>query len=176
MNNRSFWKTQRIISLSAFVISFATLFTIIYQTYLMDKQQNTSVWPYLEIWKSMAMPEGNYTLTLVNNGTGPAFIKEIKVSYNGETYYEDPATFFKEVIDPKGSLTNSLSYTDITKGRVIPARDKIEMLELKKSPLGTNKLMEIFNNSDSAVIEVVYHSLNDEYWSINSKEGIPKKM
>jgi len=35
--------------------------------------------------------------------------------------------------------------------------------------------MEIFNNSDSAVIEVVYHPLNDEYWSINSKEGIPRR-
>ena len=102
---------DRTISLTAFFVSVATLFILLYQTNLSHKQyelvreeQYASVMPYLVISYSSDLdvysPDSitSYELFLSNNGLGPAFIEEVKVIYQGKTYQMDPANFLKKEI------------------------------------------------------------------------------
>ncbi|MDZ7897109.1 MAG: hypothetical protein U5N85_03645 [Arcicella sp.] len=44
-----FWNADKIVSLSAILISLATMTIYLYQTHLIGKQQNASVMPYLRM-------------------------------------------------------------------------------------------------------------------------------
>lgn len=95
--DQRFWNSDKIISLSAFVISIATLLALMYQirlsgeqNELVRKQQYASVLPYLAIQVGTNNGSELFRLTLKNNGVGPAFIDEIRVVYNSQTYVGDP--------------------------------------------------------------------------------------
>lgn len=159
------WSSDRWFSFVAIVTSFGTLFTILYQTQLTRKQQYASVLPYLEMWNSSPGREGyNYKYVLINNGIGPAFIRDVKVHYADSTYAIDPANFARLVIKPKDSLS-SYFYSNISKGRVVPAGGEIDLVGVKNDTVNAGILRSWFANNDTLQVEIIYESVYGERWS-----------
>ena len=160
------WTSDHWISLVAIVASLGTLFTVVYQTNLYREQQYASVLPYLEMWNSGG--GDSYSLVLVNNGIGPAFIDEVSIVYKDSTYYMDPAHFLGEVIHPTDTIVNVV-HSNIGKGRLVPAGKSIYLLQVNDDEKNAKKLWSWFsgndaNRKDHLELIVKYSSVYGESW------------
>lgn len=152
----------------AIIASLGTLFTIIYQTNIFRKQQYASVLPYLEIWN--ARNDDAYRLILINNGIGPAFIEDVKLIYKDSILQMDPADFVDEVIKKEDSLTR-YGYSNISKGRLIPAGNSINLVQALEDSINSYILWSWFSGGDTTrvdypEIEITYGSVYGEKWMI----------
>ena len=95
-------KLQTIGTIAALIISVIALMTTIYEANLMRKQQNAMVWPYLKVGPSWG--GDGFSFRVYNNGTGPAIIKSVEVTFNGKTVKR-----FEEILD-KIKPDHSLGY------------------------------------------------------------------
>lgn len=170
------WSSDRWLSFVAIIASLGTLFTIIYQTELIRKQQYASVLPYLEMWNSNPGRQGeSYKYILMNNGIGPAFIKEVKVHYQDSIYDGDPFHFTYYVIQPKDSVKN-FSYSNIKKGRLIPAGETIELIGVLNDTINAPILKKWFSQTNSLEVEIIYESVYGERWSSKGVAAEPVKL
>lgn len=172
MNKPKFWTSDKIISISAFLISLATLFTLMFQTRLMQKQQYASALPHLMIGDSYS--NQSFSLSLVNNGVGPAFIQDIKIYYDGKSFDHDPASFLRTIMRENNSESINFHWTLVSKGRVLPAGKSIEMIGVQNSAKDADKLLKIF--VEEAVVEIIYTSIYDETWRVKGLAGVPEKL
>ena len=162
------WSADRWMSLAAIVASLGTLFVIVYQTSIFRKQQYASVLPYLEIWNSNSTDR--YQLILVNNGIGPAFIEKVTILYKDSVYQMEPAVFLQKVILLEDTIRN-VGHSNINKGRIIPAGEKIDLLAVRNDTINSKKLRYWFNGGsasreDFPEIEIEYASVYGERWMI----------
>ena len=192
--DKKFWNSEKIISLSAFVTSIATLLALMYQISLsgeqnelarrqqelVQKQQYASVLPYLEIRIGTNNGDRLFELVLINNGVDPAFIEEIRTIYDGQVYSGDPAIFYRTVITDNKDTIN-LGIRSVNKGQVIPAGEEIAMLtaySYNSSPEDRDKLFGWFarptQEPELARVEVVYSSVYGERWVIKGIGAIPE--
>jgi len=181
MKENKFWNSEKLIGMVAFVISIGTLFTFIYQTNIMREHQRASVLPYLEIWNSRV---GNqvYELNLYNNGIGPAFIQDIKVKYkdtviNIDTVINgDPDRLVRYLME-HSDTSKRFTYrcSNIKKGRLIRAGEKISMVAAHDSSETVKTLRKIFN-SKKTTIEITYSSIYNEKWITRGVAVPPVKI
>lgn len=170
------WSSDRWLSLVAIIASLGTLFTIVYQTELIRKQQYASVLPYLEMWNSNPGREGEtYKYILKNNGIGPAFIKEVIIHYEDSAYLVDPAHFTYNIIKPKDSIKNYF-YSNIKKGTLIPAGDKMELIGVSKDTINAPILKKWFSNQEIIQVEIIYESIYEERWSARGLANEPTRI
>ena len=170
------WSSDRWLSMVAIFASMGTLFTIVYQTNLIRKEQYASVLPYLEMWNSNPGKQGeSYIYLLMNNGIGPAFIKEVKVHYKDSVYIGDPYSFVYHVIQPEDSIINFF-YSNIKKGRLIPAGEIIELVGVKKDTINAPILKRWFSQTESLEVEIIYESVYGERWSARGTANEPTKL
>lgn len=171
MREKKFWNAEKLMSITAVLISIGTLFTILYQTNLMRKQAYASALPYLEVWNAGA--NDSYELLLVNNGIGPAFIDDVRVIWNDEIVQDDPYGFYLKHVINKDPI-NGLLHSNVGKGRVIPAGQRVKMLDTKGSAENAQKLRGWFGG-DKAIVEIEYSSVYEEKW-VTGMGMKPKKI
>lgn len=162
MTKKKFWSSEKIVSISAILISLLTFISIVYQNNLLQKHQSASVLPYLEIWNSQNTDR--YELILMNNGIGPAFIKDIRVVYNDSTYKMDPYGFFANVIKPQDSTLEDVYYSNVIPGRLIPAGERFEMLGHEGTISTAKTLASWFAGGDKVRVEIEFESVYEERW------------
>lgn len=172
MNSSILPNSDRLFGIAAFLISIGTFCVYIYEARLLQKQQYASALPYLEMWNSRPTP-GIYKLQLVNNGVGPAFIKEVKVHYRGKVYQGDHVRFYHTVI-PRHERVRFLS-SNVTVGRVIPAGHSVDIISMDSPPTDVQRVYDLFGE-DKARIEIVYGSVYEETWRLSGLEGTPEKL
>lgn len=74
-----------IIAVLALVINIITASIYIYQASIMRDEQHAAVWPHVEWIISYIQEEDKgFSLTVKNNGVGPALIKDASMKFNGE--------------------------------------------------------------------------------------------
>lgn len=164
---------DRVVSLTAIIVSLGTLFTIVYQTQLIRKQQYASVLPYIEMWNSNR--GDSYSYMLFNNGIGPAFVKEVKVHYGDSTVVGDLAFFTYHVIKPVDSVKN-YSYSNIKAGGLIPAGKKIDLISVSNDSVNAAILRKWFSKGDHIQVEVIYESVYKERWSARGMATEPVRL
>jgi hypothetical protein len=187
---RASFTTDRIVGLSAMVVSVGSLFVIVYQTHLMRQAQSASVLPYLMVGVQ-SNSEGAY-LTLTNKGLGPALIEEVRVRHEGKTFDEDPHDFFVRM-RPDRNIP-ALSVDRIAVGRLIPAGERLMTLgmdgdervrmlvdllnlyELADVPRAWLVNLKVPVNARRAVIEITYSSVYGERWRIASDRLVPERQ
>lgn len=176
MTKPKFWTSDKVLSLSAMMISLCTLGVFIYQTNLIRKQQYLSVYPYLSMFNAYSGTE-NYQYILVNNGIGPAMIKSVKVKYKGLTHDSDLPDFLRKHFHENKIGGDSLStrYSNISVGRLIPANEEISVIEAVKDLTTAEILRKFINNEDLEFI-IEYESIYGERWRISNKYTIPVKI
>ncbi len=180
MNTSTSFNVDRLFGISAFIISMGTFIVYIYEANLIREQsklariqQYASVMPYLEIW-NMHPKDGDYKLILVNNGIGPAFVKEVRVRYKGKMYEGDHVDFHYQHIYPTDSLFKFTS-SNIRPGRVIPAGQAIDLIAIENNLINDKKAWQLYGNQE-AQLELVYASVYDEKWKVVGMSGRPQKL
>ena len=113
------YHADRIVSISAILVSLGTLFIIVYQTNLARKAQKAQVFPYLTI--ALSISEGDYRIMVANTGLGPALIKSVEVVTGEEVFEGDPYFFAREQLGEDLPGIERLSHDMIMPGRLIPA-------------------------------------------------------
>lgn len=182
MENK-FWNSEKLLSLSALLVSLLTLAVFIYQTNLIRKEQYMKVYPHLSLF-NYGSNTLFYKYVLVNQGIGPALIKSVKVNTLDGENYKSLTGYLEDKLSEKDSIW--LYDSDLVPGQLIPAEqtinliglfddERIQSMELSPNTLkGSRKLRRIIN-SDSLKIEIEYESIYGERWVIRNDENMPIK-
>ena len=172
---KSFWNSDKLLSLFAFLVSVGTFSTFAYQTYLIQKQQYASTMPYLMLFKNND-GSGEYTqhsITLANNGIGPAFIQDVKIYYQDSIYQQDLSVFYFNFFSPSDTNNISVNNQAIFPGFAIPAGGEVLLIE-SISEYSAAVIGDLFYG-DKTTVEITYTSVYDEVWKIKGN-GSPEKI
>ena len=170
--------SDRVLSITAYVISIATLIALMYQSNLvseqnemMQKEQYASVMPYLTMGFMGSEDESRFELFLKNDGVGPAFIKEINIRYKDSLYKMPIAKFYTKILNVENKDSIKMLRYDIGKNTVIPANKKIALLTFYTDQ---NKAFDLFDafGTMEATIEITYASIYDQKWKMKNLEEL----
>lgn len=182
MKNK-FWTSEKLLSLSALMVSLLTLCVFIYQTSLIRKQQFMSVYPHLKL-ANAASGSLDYRFQLNNSGIGPAIIYEIVVSDSNGKLHESIADYLMTRLTEDDSIWPYNS--DIYEGQLIQAGESIDLFGLMSEERtaqyglvpntveGARKLRSAFNDGEFQ-LEIGYESIYGERWVIKWGELSPEK-
>jgi hypothetical protein len=166
--------TSKLLGLMTFLVSMGTFTVLLYEIHLTRRQQYVSVLPYLEIGYS-APSFDEYSLILVNNGIGPAFIEEFEVLVNDKIIHSDMHLFFTDYISKIETIPfdGNIASSNIAKGRMLPSGKTIRMLGASGSEESAKRLKNLFL-SDSINIKIIFSSVYGEKWLLDKQKGIAK--
>jgi len=170
--------SNRLLSLSAILISAVTLFILIYQTRLASKQfdleqrqQLASVMPYLLIATGYSNSE-EFSVIIENLGIGPAFVKNVRMHYKGEVYEDTDYPLMYERLRGMEDYQGQMGmYSNIMKGAVIPAGRELHHMQIFKGKRPT--IHDDIIRKDSVQIEIEYASIYDERWVVKGLHSEP---
>ena len=190
MMRKEFWNIEKIVGLTALIVSLLTLIVFVYQTNLLRKQQYMSAYPHLSLMNEKSGTL-QYSFGLSNHGVGPAFIESVKVSASNDMVYDDIIHYVEKTMGKQDSI--NYVYSNLWVGRLIPANEKINLIQLldenmikdwglvttekttKSTQDRANKLYQILND-DEIDIEIIYSSIYGEKWRIGNHSNVPKKI
>ncbi len=173
------WNTDRIVSISAMIVSVGTLFLIMYQTHLNRKAQFASVMPYLQISLSFNDGKGNQSINIANTGLGPALVKGVYIKDGGTVLFEgNPSTFARQALGDSLRLLQGFSNDLLLPGSLLPANEgKRVFSHSRLGPYGnfiSKNFKFTYNTEGKYLIEIIYESVYGQRWVITSDNAIPK--
>ncbi|MBX2878123.1 MAG: hypothetical protein KTR30_38745 [Saprospiraceae bacterium] len=174
------WNTDRILGLSAMMISLLTLIIFVYQTNIMRKQSRLSVTPRLSFNQQENINDSLYTYknNMVNKGLGPAIIESVTIIYKGERIDLRFSDFFEEHFPQYKKFAAMESDTRLSKGSTLTAGESVNFFTIV-APVKTveafRDYLEVDNDNLPFDIEVIYRSIYEERWQmfLHSEEPIP---
>ena len=171
------WKlpnTDRLLGLSAILVSLCTLFVFLYQTNLIRKQQYMSVYPYLEIGHN-GIQTDKYNFTIENKGIGPAIIEDFSVGKIGEDLKpQDFVQFLLSELNENEFL--EIEFSNLYGGRLISEKEVIEVFKSKDSSMTTSKRLHEILGEGNMRFEIIYSSIYGESWKITDETANPEKL
>ncbi len=174
---------DRIVGLSALIISFLTLLMFIYQTREIHKQSRLSVMPRLAFHVKTSRVDSIYTynLELKNKGIGPAIVDYSKIIFNQKDYPLNVSNFFENEFPKLDKLGSLITVSSISKGTTLSADETLTLYSYEYSDRNKNKILDYLNVNEFGEIpvdfKIVYDSVYEEKWKISFKEDdIPKKL
>ena len=156
-------KSESIVALAAIFVSIATLFVYLYQAHIMQKQQITSVWPYVQ-WGYTNSPDGVY-IQVENKGIGPAIVKNVTVKMNGESFNS-----FKEVFEALGDTTSQDYIYSRIGGQVIAPGEKLQPFYIEDWKKGEEHLEKMQQRSFEYTI--CYCSVYGDCWTTYGRKVV----
>ncbi len=177
LKQKTVWNVDKIIGLSAVVVSLAACLLIAYQTFLMREQQLLSAMPHLTIFDEGTYTS-NYRYVLRNHGLGPAFIEDIKITHaEKEMESKDLTAFFTSNIEGYENLQHVL-YSNILPGMLIPAGSDFPIFLVSGSQDESIKLYDSLNSlfEKGMTFELIYTSVYGERWKITESSLSPEKL
>lgn len=160
-----------IISCSALFISFRQSKAMDAQTEILIQQTKSSAWPYLSINLTRIFENqgiSNYTLSIRNEGTGPAIIEGAKISYQGQAAknWEDLFRVMQLPDTIPLRIINSGIHNEVISNNESTESITLLSLSFNKSP----KLMSWFyQRAADITVEICYRSVFNDYWHITRK-------
>lgn len=174
---------DRILGLSAILISLLTLIIFIYQTNIIHRQSRLSVTPRIGFSSSLTEQDTifSFKLILKNNGIGPAIINDAKIVSNGKDFPVDLEIFFEEEYPKLEELGSFTSLSSIQVGQTIPAGESLTLFTYKFLERNVGNIQEYINigPDDDIPFTVIlrYASIYEEEWEVESDAvGHPKKL
>ncbi|WP_299529181.1 hypothetical protein [Ulvibacterium sp.] len=182
---------DRAIGASAILISLLTLFIFLYQTHLLKEQSRLSVRPRLSFSKNITQSMTvndldsiqstliNISLTLRNDGLGPAIIESNHIVDRGNPY--DILTFFDTVYPKLREYGVFTQITELKIGEALPASKTVAIFTYQYRRIDEDKINNYLNISESYELPfdvlIEYASLYEEKWMIRSNsKGHPTKL
>lgn len=174
---------DRIIGVSAIVVSTLTLIMFVYQTRIMHKQSRLSVTPRLAFGLDLTAVDTTLTYTrYVNNkGLGPAIINSSKIVQDDKEYEMDIETFVTTVFPELSNLGEFTSFSSLSDGHTLSAGESRVLFSYRfseSSASSINEYLQIGIDEDLPFNLIVeYSSMYDEKWRVESKtDGHPKRL
>lgn len=165
----SFWNADKILSITAILLSLGTFIVFTYQTQLIRKHQYASVMPYLQIGNAGGGTP-NYRLTLKNKGIGPAIIRSIRIRKDKIEYFEDPHNFLARIKDADNL---DYYYTNLQPGMFVQAGEMITLIGVNKSITTSDSLLNIINDLD---IFIQFESIYGQRWESRYGNAEPREI
>ncbi len=147
-----------------------------YQTYVIRQQFSATVWPYLTFISSTS-GAGWFELDLSNAGIGPALIRSAVITRDGKPIPEGVGptsmTALGAAIAPERAeatsdearahvhVHNDLTVTSLTRGDVIPAGSKLQLIHI----VGSYLTKRVVTDAHHIDISVCYCSLLGDCWT-----------
>lgn len=153
--------------MSAVVVSMATLFVYIYQARIMQSQQYSSVWPYIE-W-TMTISSDDIYLSVVNKGVGPAKIGKTSMAFDEEEVTDIRAMLRKVIHDRFDSLD---VFGSVVENRVMAPGEEIRLFQIHGERL--DEIEDIMSLFSRVQYTICFCSIYDECWTshgVNVVEG-----
>ena len=169
---------DRLVGVSAIIISLCTLAIFVYQTDIIREQSRLSVKPRISFTSSQSQKDTliQFRQIMQNKGLGPAIIDSMALIFKGEYYELDIDAFLPENFPEYtryGRLTQSTSYV---KGTTLRPGEPSTFYTFQAFPSTLAELgayMEIPEDQDTPFdFMVIYTSIyEEEYWQLNTMEG-----
>jgi hypothetical protein len=124
--------TEMIVALAAIMVSVMTLFVYIYQARIMQEQQHTSVWPYVE-WTTTYYSEENqeFYISVINKGVGPALMKDSKLYLDDKLYsYGEYHEFMNDLLG-QGKRDSLWIMYSVVDNRVMAPGEEVKIFHVK---------------------------------------------
>ncbi len=163
-----------VVALCALLISGVAAAASAYQTYVIRQQYSATVWPYLTFISSSS--ETFFSLTVSNDGIGPALIRTAVVSRNGKPIdvqanpSTSPAIFYAILPERNAAEADertahkhgrtSVTVSSIVRGDVIPAGQTLQLLRVD----GQFITHHIVANMRRFDLQICYCSLLGSCW------------
>ena len=174
--------TDRIIGLSAMLISLVTLVIFIYQTNLMRVQSRLSVTPRLVFQTSQSQQDSilYYSMEIVNKGLGPAIVESINILHEDEAHELDFEAFLEKVYPDIGQYGELVQSMTMGKGSTLLPSESNVLFSFGIDLPRAEALMQYLGVTEDESpfhLEVVYSSIYREKWRIrDSDQGHPVKL
>ena len=167
---------DRIVGISAIIISLCTLIMFIYQTKMIHQQSRLSVTPRLAFTTSLQENDSTstYSITLMNKGIGPAIIQNAKIIYNDTEHDFDISDFLEKEFPNLDQKGQAWSFSTLEEGDALSAGESSVLLScsIKNDKLAEVKEHLQFNGNQLPFnLNVEYASMYDELWEINLHKG-----
>lgn len=175
--------TDKIIGLSAMLISLLTLIIFIYQTNLMREQSRLSVTPRIAFGTSLDTPDSTsiFTYYITNKGLGPAIIESINIVHEGKKHKLDFQRFVKEAYPKFNNYGNIIQNMSLESGETLSEGEAIKIFSFRfhvenREPFF--KYLKVGNGGDLPFdIEIIYSSIYGEKWKFfANQKGHPIKL
>lgn len=177
-NKKKKLNVDRILGLSAMIISLLTLIIFIYQTNIIHRQSRLSVTPRLSFTTSENQNDtiSSYQLSIQNKGIGPAIINSAKIVLsNGKRYNLNMSEFWEEQYPKLKKYGVFRNTSSIGKGTTLSANETrvLSLYEFKPSKLDTiSKYLQLDKNGGLPFnIELIYSSIYEDKWRIDYKKN-----
>lgn len=158
-----FWSGEKIMSITAVLISILTLAVFIYQTDLIRKEQHTAVFPYLEL-DHRGIETDSYRFTLENKGIGPAIITDIKLLYKDQEVKEN---LIQYVSKRRDSMNYSFNYNGIYRNRFISSGEEIVLIGASNKNRQEAAFFERLLTDENLDLVITYESIYGDSWKIS---------
>ena len=172
--------TDRLIGVSAIIISLLTLIIFIYQTHIISTESRLSVKPNLffdfELIENDSLV--SFKRTVKNKGLGPALIHSSVLRYQNEDYTLDFDKFISDKFPDVRNYTELDSY-GITEGSIISPDETITIYKFEintNNPKAYREFWKCLNfeyekYAPDWSFELIYSSIyEDEKWCKNTDE------
>lgn len=158
--------TDKIVAISAIVISISALMVSVYEASLMRKTQRAATWPFIEILPDR-LNNQYFAVKISNTGVGPAKIKDFKITIDGTEM--DERTFRDSVINYLGNNVG-ITWSTVA-GRVLPPEEKITFLKFSDSAA----YWKVLDIHPKMSLSLCYCSVFEQCWITNGLNQIPVK-
>ena len=158
------FSTEKIVALTAILISLCALVVSFYEVRIMRTQQKASVWPFVVMGQQYSGK--GFAVEAANKGLGPSKIESVRVWVRGKQVNELDQ-IFEELLGPDHGITyNDFGVNGINKSVLEPGYNKpLFRLNWTDATREIQKKLYLIN------IEVVYSSILGDCWKLSLKES-----
>ncbi|QCB56240.1 hypothetical protein E5675_18565 [Sphingopyxis sp. PAMC25046] len=165
-----------VIGLPALIASLALAYFAFVQADATQKMQTGGVMPFVTFGTSNGDEDGNQdiSLSLTNNGVGPAILGPIEVRYEGKPI-KTPVELLKTCCAKAGMQGVRLSTSPST-GIAVRPGETIEFVSFPRTP-ESEKLWQTFNKERWKLeVRSCYCSIFNDCWITEGMQGLPKPV
>ena len=179
-------KTDRILGISAMIISLVTLIIFIYQTEIINQLSKLAVKPHLSF---QLLQIGNdsiitFTQTLKNKGLGPAIIQDASILFRNQEYSLFADLFFNEVFPELDKYASLVSSTGVDHRAVVSPDETLVIYRIDVPVTKVSELLEYFEIDENDVngapkwnFEIRFTSMYEaEQWLVDDSKNFPKPL
>ncbi len=177
--NKVNWSPEKVMSISALFVSLISVIALFYQlslareeNELIRKQQSASVLPHLSLLPTLNS-QRSYSMAFINQGVGPAFIKEVEFTVHDATFQRSDLFFnhIRDKIYEADSILISVSTFSFMEGDVIPANEEINIFTVT----GQAGVDLFYNYLDSVEwkFSIIYEDVYEARWRLGSENRFP---
>ena len=175
--------TDKIIGLSAMLISLLTLIIFIYQTNLMREQSRLSVTPRIAFNTSLDTPDSTsiFSYYITNKGLGPAIIESIEIIHEDKRYQLNFQDFVKNAFPKFNDYGIIIQNMSLVSGVTLSQSESIKFFTFKFDVRNRDSFFKYLKVKDDGGlpfdIEVIYSSIYGEKWKLYANQnGHPVKL